>query len=336
MRASLCTLGHLDQCNVWKYTLQQMKTYDLNLLRVLDALLATGSVTAAAERVHLSVPATSHTLARLREVMADPLLVRAGRRLVPTPRALELKEPVARLLAQAHALLEHPTARDLSGVQRAFVVRAPDGTSVAYGAVMATALQQTMPRSSLHFVPEAHGDTSALREGRIDIDVGTFRLRDPEVEVLELLQQDHVTAARADHAWVRGPRTPKRYVAQAHVAVMQRPRERSAVDASLAALGLQRAVTLTVPSAYAALVVAARSTLVATVPERIARVMSSGLGLKVLELPFKVEPEPLLMAWHPRLGADPAHRWLRELLQRVFGRLDWKPPSSTVPRSRKA
>jgi DNA-binding transcriptional LysR family regulator len=64
--------------------------------------------------------------------------------------------------------------------------------------------------------------------------------------------------------------------------------------------------------------------------------MSSGLGLKVLELPFKVEPEPLLMAWHPRLGADPAHRWLRGLLQRVFGRLDWKPPSSTVPRSRKA
>jgi DNA-binding transcriptional LysR family regulator len=83
---------------------------------------------------------------------------------------------------------------------------------------------------------------------------------------------------------------------------------------------------LTVPSAYAALVVAARSRLVATVPDRIARLMSPGLGLQVFELPFKVEREPLVMAWHPRHGTDPAHRWLRELLQRVFSRLDWKPP----------
>jgi DNA-binding transcriptional LysR family regulator len=288
--------------------------------------LATGSVTAAAERVHLSVPATSHTLARLREVMRDPLLVRAGRRLVPTPRALELKEPVASLLAQAHALLEHPSARDLSGVRRAFVVRAPDGTSVAYGAAMATALQEAMPHCTLHFVPEAHGDTSALREGRIDIDVGTFRVRDPEIAVVELMGQDHVCAARKDHPWARGRRSAKRYVALTHVAVMQRPRENSPVDEALARIGLRRAVMLTVPSAYAALVVAARSRLVATVPDRIARLMSPGLGLQVFELPFKVEREPLVMAWHPRHGTDPAHRWLRELLQRVFSRLDWKPP----------
>src|SRR5258706_4752955 len=103
--ASLGLQDPLDQCNVLKTILHRMKTYDLNLLRTLDALLAAGSVTGAAERLHLSVPATSHALARLRELTGDPLLVRAGRRLVPTPRAVALREPVAQWMAQAAALV---------------------------------------------------------------------------------------------------------------------------------------------------------------------------------------------------------------------------------------
>lgn len=304
-----------------------MKLYDLNLLRTLDALLATGSVTEAAERLHLSVPATSHALARLREVMGDPILVRAGRRLVPTPRALELQEPVARLLAQARALQAPPDGHDLAGVQRAFVVRAPDGMSVAFGAGMAMALMEAMPRSTLHFVPEAHGDTSALREGRIDLDIGTFRAKDPEIEVQELSWQAQACAVRAGHALTQEPLSAQRYAQQSHVAVMQRPREVSPVDGALTALGLQRQVVLTVPSAYAALVVAARSPLVATVTQRMARVMGPTLGLSVFDLPFEVAREPMVMAWHPRHGTEPAHVWLRDLVRRVISDPKWTPPS---------
>src|SRR5262245_65761998 len=108
-----------------------MKTYDLNLLRILDAVLTAGSVTAAAERLHLSVPATSHALARLRELMGDPLLVRAGRRLVPTPRAQALREPVAQWIAQASTLLEASRAKDLASSERWFGVRAPARLAIA-------------------------------------------------------------------------------------------------------------------------------------------------------------------------------------------------------------
>lgn len=302
-----------------------MKTYDLNLLRALHELLQSGSVTVAAERMHLSVPAMSHTLARLRDAMGDPLLVRAGRNLVPTPRALELKEPVARLVAQAQALVLPPTRQPLAAVARTFVVRAHEGIAVVFGAALATALEQAMPNSSLHMVPEAHGDLGALRDGRIDLDVGSFRMRDPEVQTVELSRQALVVAMHPD-AVPGGRLTVKRYAALRHVAVAPRPREASPVDDALEALGLRRRVVLTLPSAHAALVTAARSTLAATVTERIARGMAPALGLRLLALPFQVEVEPMLMAWHPRHSADPAHTWLRGCVRRVLTESKLNPP----------
>lgn len=295
-----------------------MQYYDLNLLRTLDALLTAGSVTAAAEQLHLSVPATSHALARLREVMGDALLVRAGRRLTPTPRALAMKTTVARLLADAQALAAVPAPHELTTVERNFVIRAPEGIAVAYGATLAMEMRREMPRSSLHFVPEAQGDRSALREGRIDLDIGSFRSRDPEVEVAELSRQTQVGAVQSGHPLANGTPSAARYAAEAHVAVARRPGEPSPVDDALAALSLHRRVALSVPSSYAALVIAARSPLVATATERIARVMAPGLGLTVFALPFELAPEVMLMAWHPRQSAEPAHRWLREVLQRVL------------------
>ena len=170
---------------------------DLNLLIALDALLETGSVTAAAQRLHRSTPAMSHTLARIRTMLGDPILVRAGRKLVPTPRALELMEPVNRLLAQANALLAQGAARSLAGVKRTFVVRAPDGIPVVFGAALALALEEAMPSARLLFLPEGHSDVSALREGRIDLDIGSFRGRHPEIEIDAISAQTLVGAVRS-------------------------------------------------------------------------------------------------------------------------------------------
>lgn len=289
-----------------------MKTYDLNLLRTLDALLTAGSVTGAAERLHLSVPATSHALARLRELTGDPLLVRAGRRLVPTPRALALREPVAQWIAQAAALVQTPRGEDLAATERSFVVRAPDGFAIAFGAALGAALATGMPRAQLRFVTEAHDDAGALRDGRIDLDIGTFRPRDPEIEVVDLFRQALVAVVRAGHPFAARAATARRYAAQAHVDVQRRPGAPSAVDDALAALGLARRIVLTVAHASAAPVIAARGDFVAMLSERLARAMAPGLGLVVVPLPFLPRGETVVMAWHPRHAADPAHAWLRQ------------------------
>lgn len=302
-----------------------MKTYDLNLLRTLDALLSAGSVTAAAERMHLSVPAMSHALARLREVFGDPLLVRAGRALVPTPRALELREPVARLLGEADGFVSAVSGHTLHTVQRRFVVRAPDGIPVVFGAALVAALQAVMPRSALQFVSEAHSDPRALREGRVDLDIGAFRAQDPEVQTVTLSEQVLVGVVSRTHPMAAGRWTARRFASQPHVEVTPRTDGAAPVDTALAALGLQRFVAISVPNAYSALIVASRSTLVATVPDRMRR-MAVAQGLQVFKLPFDVPAAPMVMAWHPRQAADAAHAWLRNCLLKALSDPYWTPP----------
>ncbi|MGO4395312.1 LysR family transcriptional regulator [Variovorax sp. M-6] len=306
-------------------------TYDLNLLTALDALLATGSVTAAAARMHLSTPAMSHTLARIREAFGDPILVRAGRKLVPTPRALALVEPVRALLAQAQALRAPVDAQGLTSVRRRFVVRAPEGIAVVFGASLSRALEIDMPLASLQFLPETHVDPGALREGRLDLDVGSFRSTDPETETQVLSQQKLAGAVRTGHPLLKlrkgNALTAQRFAAARHVGVTPRSGEVSAVDTALDELGLERHVALFVPSSFSALIAASRTDLVASVSERTARGMAASLGLQVFELPVSVPSETMRMAWHPRQGADPAHQWLRERMQRVLNEPRWIVPS---------
>jgi len=295
-----------------------MQSIDLNLMRVLDAVLACGSVTAAATRLNLSVPATSHALARLRDALGDPLLVRAGRRLVPTPRALELREPVAQWLAQGQALLGRERGAALSGLRREFVVRAPEGIAIAFSAAWVLALRQDMPLATLRFVPETATEDSALRDGALDLDLGHFTPREPEIHTLHLLQQRPVALVRPGHPLADGPVTAQRYSEQLHVDVQRRPGARSLVDDVLAAQQLARNVVLKVAQANIAALTTARSDLVATLSERMAQAIARSVGLQLLPLPFIDATEPLVMAWHPRHHADPAHSLLRQHLLKLL------------------
>lgn len=308
-----------------------MKSYDLNLLLALDALLATGGVTAAAQRMHLSTPAMSHTLARIREAFGDEILVRAGRRMVPTPRALALAEPVRTLLAQADALRSPAQEAGLASVRRHFVVRASEGMAVVYGAALSEALARQMPMASLQFLGESHNDPGALREGRVDLDVGVFRAHDPETQWAQLSQQQMVGAARVGNALFAKTVTPARLAAARHVGVTPRPGGASSLDDALAEAGLARQVALIVPSSFAALIAASRSDLVACVPERVARAMAPSLKLNVFALPLALPSEVTRMAWHPRYNADAAHRWLRECLVQVLDDPQLKAPVVRAP-----
>jgi DNA-binding transcriptional LysR family regulator len=301
-----------------------VKSYDLNLLAALDALLSTASVTDAAQRMHLSTPAMSHTLARIRRLIDDPILVRAGRQLVPTPRAIELKDPVHRLVAQANAILAPQIDAGLARVNRFFTIRAPDGVSVVFGAQLSIALQQVMPAASMQFLSEGYSDVSALREGRVDLDVGSIQQKDPEVEAELLTEQNLVGAVSIEHPLLKGKMTAKRFAAERHVGVTPRHLELSPVDSALAKLGLSRFVAMTVHSSHGALVVAARTQLVATALEPMATSMQAFIGLEVFDLPLKLPKVPMLLAWHPRNTSDPAHAALRDCFRSVLGDSNWQ------------
>ncbi len=291
-----------------------MASPDFNLLTAFDVLLAEGSVSGAAERLNVSVSAMSRTLARLRELTGDPLLVRAGRGLVPTPRALSLREPVARVLRDAQALFDGG-ALELTRLQRTFVIRANEGFVQSFGAAWLARLWREAPDVCLRFAPKADKSVAPLRDGGLDLEVGVLGDSGPEVRVQRLFCDRFVGVVHPRHPLAATPVTPARYAEAIHVSVSRRGRRHGPIDAALAQQGLQRRVAVVVPEFSAALALAAAGELVASVPER--QTAAARVGLHSFALPVATPELTVMQMWHPRLDADPAHAWLRQCLREV-------------------
>ncbi|WP_088348784.1 MULTISPECIES: LysR family transcriptional regulator [Rhodomicrobium] len=295
-----------------------MDSVDLNLLLALDALLSEGSVTGAARRLGLSSSAMSRTLARLRSATGDPLLVRAGRGLVPTPRAAELRGRVHELTREVRTVLRPQAGQvDIGSLARTFTIRASEGFVALFSAPLVAAVTQAAPRVRLRFVPKPIKDAHSLREGRIDLEIGVLGVFAPEVRTQSIFRDNFIGAVRAGHPLLTGPVTPERYAACKHVVASRKESVTGPVDDALKALGLERDIVVVVPGFPDALRIARHSDLVALVPRSC---LGGGLiGIDPLnddlvgfELPVRT-PEIVISAlWHPRMDADPAHRWLRD------------------------
>ncbi|MEU7791621.1 LysR family transcriptional regulator [Amycolatopsis sp. NPDC049159] len=293
--------------------------HDLNLIEALDALLTESSVTKAAERLHTSAPAMSRTLARLRRAFDDPLLVRAGRDLVPTPRALELRGEVHAIAARARALFGPSTAADPRTAVRVFDLQVTDMLSTTFIPSLIDDLRTQAPGISLRLRPENLQDVPALREGLVDLEIGTLRPGDPEVHTETLVTETLVGAIRPDHPLAKVKTvTPKRFAAADHIVVSRRGRAHGPIDERLAELGLNRRVVAVLPSFAGALHVARGTDVVCVTPARLGRPMLETLGLRTFPLPVAVPEVVLGMAWHPRNHHDRTHALLRERVRRIM------------------
>ena len=285
---------------------------DMNLLVTLDALLSEGSVVGAAQRLNLSSPAMSRQLARIRHLLGDPVLVRAGRGLVPTPRAEGLRERLRSLVTEAEALVRGEGALDLTRLERTFVIRANDGFVGSFGAGLASRAARQAPRVRLRFAHPDKEDVEALREGRIDADVGVIGAMGPEIRLQALFHDRFVGVVRAGHPLAEAV-SPERFASFPHVSVSRRGRFAGPIDDALAAQGLTRFVAIAVANFADALAIVRTSDHVAAVPARLTE--TARAGLHSFELPVKTDALAISLAWHPRLDADPAHRWLRALVR---------------------
>lgn len=293
-----------------------MSTPDLNLLVTLDVLLAEGNVARAARRLGLSASAMSRALARLRETTGDPLLVRAGRGLVPTPRALELRARIGPLVEEAKAVLRPAVPLDLGRLERSFTLRTSDGFVENFGPSLVARAAAEAPGVRLRFLQKTDKDSASLRDGSVDLETGVVgAAASPELRTRILFEDGFVGVVRAAHPLAGTAITPAAYAAARHVLVSRRGRERSSVDEALDALGLQRRIAASVGGFAAALALARGSDLVATVPERHTGRLREGMAS--FALPFAVPGISVSMLWHPRMDADQAHRWLRGLLLEI-------------------
>ncbi|MGC5704069.1 LysR family transcriptional regulator [Pseudomonas sp. NFXW11] len=293
-----------------------MPTPDLNLLLTLDVLLSEGSVARAAERLHLSPSAMSRALERLRRATGDPLLVRAGRGLVPTPRALELRQQVGQLVEQAQAALRPAEAIDLGQLQRTFTLRSRDGFVENFGPALINRLRRQAPGVRLHFVPKLDRDSTPLRNASVDLETAVVDAdTSPELRTRALFRDRFIGVVRADHPLSKGPVSLDDYVAGEHILVSHQGHVHGRMEEALQALGRTREVVALVSGFSAALALARGSELIAMVPER--HTSNLRAGLHAFELPAALPEMTISLLWHPRMEADPAHRWLRQCVHEL-------------------
>lgn len=297
---------------------------DLNLLIALDVLLEEGSVAGAARRMNLSPPAMSRTLGRIRETLGDPVFVQAGRKLVPTPRALAMREQVRMAVEQATRALTPGTGVNLKTLARRFNVRATDEFVSMHLGRLLEAMAAEMPRAMLRFSPEEDDvDDEALRSGRIDLFISASRKLGPEIRVQPLFTTAFVGVAREKHAIFEAEITLERLTQWEHINVSRRGKETGPLDAMLAAHGLRRHVALIVSNPYTALFALQDSDLLLPLPERLAHsARAAGLRIQLFHIPVPRESVLLTQAWHPRLQSDPAHQWLRRKIRALCNASD--------------
>jgi DNA-binding transcriptional LysR family regulator len=285
---------------------------DLNLLVALDHLLEARSVTGAARRAGTTQPSMSRTLARLREVFADPLLVATGRGMEATERGRELAPRVHDALASIRRVLAPQAAFEPARDRAVFRIAASD---LATSTVLRPALgilRREAPGITLRIESAGPASIEAIAQGEIDLGIGPrASIEGVEQLVFRLLTTDRfVCVVRKNHPVARGKLTLARYLALEHIVISRGTPGISPIHAALQRRGESRRVVLTVPTFMEAAMLVASSDLAAALPERLVR--APGFSLCARELPFACEEFSLYLAFHPRAVTDRRHRWVRE------------------------
>lgn len=289
----------------------KLSALDLNLLVVLAALLEERHVTRAASRVGLSQSATSHALSRLRELYQDPLLVRSGRRLDLTPRAVALLPQLKRGLGELGGTLSGEAAFEPTTARRSFSVGMADYGQALLLPPLLRSLTRRAPLVDLNIsgFPNA---VERLDDGNLDLAVLLGTEFPKGLSSRKLFADGFTCMVRKGHPLVKGARLSlSRYLSLSHVLVSPGGSGPSFVDTELERRGLKRRIALQVSSFLIAPQLVTESDLMSTGPSRLLRVLAQRYPIRLFTPPFRLPRFELYLVWHSRLDHDPAHAWLR-------------------------
>jgi DNA-binding transcriptional LysR family regulator len=304
-------------------TTMNLSSLDLNLFMVLHAVLEERSATRAAKRLHVTQSAVSNALARLRAVLADPLVVRSGRGLTPTPRAQELAPLVAQAIAQLKAAVDRGAAFVPEASERSFTLALSDNHQTSEAARIAEAFARRLPRATLRLVSNDYLAATDGLAGDVDAAFAPSILRTPGVRARRVFEEQACLVVRRDHPRVRGKLTPKLFRELPHIdvdVVLGRPGVGGRLaDQYWKDKGLERKVAMRVPYFTTAALIASRTDSIAGLPSRVARVLCKTLPIKVAATTFPLPTMEISLVWHERTDADPGGRFFRDLVAAAVG-----------------
>jgi DNA-binding transcriptional LysR family regulator len=301
-------------------THDDLKAVDLNLVLALDALLAERHVTRAASRLGITQSAASHALARLRDLLGDPLLVRGpGGTMVPTPRATELAPAIHRVLEDLAGVLRGQGAFDPATAKHTFRIGAADYVELVVLPRLVEHLARLAPGIDVWVHAFSEWGDAELAAGVLDVVIGPPRRAARPASSYEkvLFEERFTCVVRKGHALEGARMTLPRYASANHVLVAPRGTPGSLIDDALAEHGRTRRIAVAVPHFLVVPYVIAATDMVATLPTRVAALFADTVGLVRMAPPLELAPFHMAMAWHERMHADVRHRWFREQLLAV-------------------
>ena len=299
--------------------LMNLRSFDLNLLPVFDAIYSEGNLTRAADKLGMSQPAMSNALGRLRAAVDDPLFTRTPRGMVPTPRAKRMAEQIRHALDQIQSTLRESSDFDFACSERTFSIAVED-----YGEAVITPrfmdwLMQVAPHIRAKICPErSRALRDELSNGTVDLCIDYFRLEGDGYISTLLMTDELVSMVREDHPLVGDTLSLKQYISLPHVVLSQK---RPMVDRELAKHGVSRNRALEVPHFISMPLIVKSTDFICTLPRRMAMHYTEHFRVKVLNSPIDFPKIPIYLVWHEAVGTDPGHHWLRESLRNFCHRL---------------
>lgn len=292
-----------------------LRSMDLNLLVVFEAVYAERSISKAAAKLNLSQPAVSNALARLRETVGDPLFQRQGNGMVPTPRAKILRDPVRQALDLLERGFRTDEEFDFTHSRREFVIAVEDYGETVVIPRFIDWMTEAAPDIQIRIVPESSAAlTTEMREGSVDLALDYFALQGQGFHSECVLTENLVSLSRIDHPAISEMLSLETFLELRHVVITPRRKSQPMIDLALAKRGLKRHIAMTVPHFLSMPAVVQSSNLICTLPRRMAYLYADHFRVKAYTVPIRTPPFPAYLIWHESLDHDPGHRWLRNHL----------------------
>ena len=325
-RGAVVDFVHQERMSGGKWIMPELRNFDLNLLVAFDLLMQEQNVSRAAERMFVGQSAMSHILQRLRQQLDDPLLVKTPAGMKPTDRALALVDPVRLVLRDVERLLRGQEEFVPEKSQRRFVIAATDYMEFLLLPALVERISRIAPNVDIHVkrtelpFPEAE-----LEHNDLDIVLGFEAILKPAAYLIsEKLFGDHMTClvSRSHPANEFARITLEEYISMKHMLISRTGTRTGVIDEWLSARGLERRIALIVPHFLSAPFIVAKTDMLLSLPDRIARQFLALAPLSILPAPIELPVYELVMVWHPLRENDPAHRWLRQQISAVCKTLD--------------
>ena len=299
-----------------------LRSLDLNLLLVFDAIYGERSISRAAAKLHLSQPTVSNALARLRERLQDPLFERSAQGMLPPPRARKLAEPIRQALNTLEHGLRDDEEFDFARSEREFVIAVEDyGESVILPGFIRW-LADVAPNLRMRIRAESSAQLAVeLREGTVDLALDYFTLPDANYRHACVLTETLLSLSRRDHPLLGERMNLEQYLALRHVMLAAPANARPMIDLALAKRGLQRRIAMRVPHFISMPLMVLASDMICTLPRRMATLYADHFKLRAHAVPLRMPQFPVYLIWHQRLDADAGHQWFRTHLTEFCQRL---------------